>query len=246
MSLRPDAFDFDDQDGSDQILKALAEASVAWQSPDQLASTLGWKRSRVADRLVDLEDRGLVETWDLEEDLYTVLTPLGAQRMGVRLVEGGTETPLYWEPIASPEPRPARARLTCCKAASADGAFVVDPNPSAEAMAEHHEWTAASQRVNDPDRLPRPTQLVGLSQVGWPGPSQVEPHQPCPVCQDRPLSLSSYCLYCDRWGADAILQKLTGPASPDPDPAPTVVEPRSRRATTGRPSRRRPVTARAV
>jgi hypothetical protein len=62
---------------------------------------------------------------------------------------------------------------------------------------------ALPKRVED---LPRPGGFLGLGPKPWPGPVARDANAVCPVCGNQPLRPHLYCLYCDRWGMDELLE----------------------------------------
>lgn len=110
------------------VLDAVASGELAYRTPAAVAAELGRDPDRVADALAELEEAGLVVTWEpppvavVEGDdrprlveypaagPFVTLTPAGALAAGVVLVEDGgwlNESP-RWARQGEPEPPPPR------------------------------------------------------------------------------------------------------------------------------------------
>ena len=171
------------------------------------------------------------------------LSPLAAERLGVRIVEvGAAETP-RWAPAGDPEPPAPRSRHVCVGERGASLEFVPDPAMPPEMAAERAERAeraAARPRPvlpanpADPrlDDAPRPSLLLGLGLTPWPGPGGPF-GPPCPACGDRALRRHVYCLVCDRWGSDAASGAA---ATPDLEPEKARARPPARTRSRNEPS----------
>jgi hypothetical protein len=199
-----------------KVLDFLVEAPVALQSAEDIARALLWNVEETKDLLCDMDIAGWISVWDTEPRLLITLSTLAAHRYQVVLVELGPDEVPRWSLPGQPDPVPPRAKnvSSCELHATQDQA--PDPNPGpdlvleraeelAERAARYREFLAATCLVKD---LPPPCHFLGQSLTPWPGPPQSNLPQRCPVCADRPLQPHVYCLYCNRWGLDEVLQKL--------------------------------------
>ena len=214
------------------VVNALIAAPVAWLSPAELADALGRGVQETTDLLCDLDLAGWLAVWDGESGPVVTLSPLGAERMGVRLVEEGFDVTPRWAQVGDPEPHAPRSTNLCASARSATLAFVPDPAPEpGEAAARGERAAVVAARVvlkttgGEPearaaklpraDDLPHPSVLLGVGLTPWPGPGQeIDQDATCPACGSRRLRSHMYCLYCDRWGLDHLTSSL--PESPSP------------------------------
>jgi hypothetical protein len=209
------------------VLNALVEAAVAWQSPEEIAGTIECGIEETTDLLCDLDLAGWIEVWDGASGPLVTLSPLGAERMGVRLVEIGPDATPRWAPVSDPEPPAPPSTHVCASGRAASLDFVADSAPEPVEMAARSERAAAVFRAvaelrvhvlprspnvaGHPDDWPLPSLLLGVGLTPWPGPGQ-EPDREatCPVCGSRRLGPHMYCLYCDRWGLDCLLMANPG------------------------------------
>jgi hypothetical protein len=195
------------------VVKALVRAPVAWQTPDDLAAALGWNAEQTTDVLALLDAAGWVEVWEREPGPVVTLSPLGAERLGVRLMERGAEETPRWIGVGEPDQSPLRAKNVCSYLRAANLDFVADPllPPDLAVEAAEHVTTflcsAQTERfdLHVCDELPKPTLLLGQSLTPWPGPGH-ERDAICPACGTAELMPHMYCLYCDRWGLDDLMQ----------------------------------------
>jgi hypothetical protein len=223
------------------VLDALIQAPVAWQSPEEVAIAIGLGVDETTDILCALDLAGWVVVWDSTEGPYITLSPLGAERLAVRLVEVGPAGTLRWAPLGDPSPPEPRSKNVCVTDRAAYFEFVTDPTESpADAISRFESLPArpgtarkGAAGLARPDDLPRPTQLVGVGLTPWPGPvHNAEELATCPVCGSRKLLPQMYCLYCDRWGLDRLL-----PDSPDKDHSASVSASASARPDSPKPAR---------
>ncbi len=187
-----------------RVLGALVAGPDAWSTPASLAQALGREESATTDLLADLDDGGWLAVWERDDSPTPLVTlsPLGADRLGVRLVESGPEELARWSSAGDPEPPTPRARHVCARGRGADLAFVPDPHPSPDQAAALAD-TPARPAGHNGRSWPYPTMLIGQGLTPWPGPSPgPTPAAPCPACRDRRLVPHAYCLRCDRWGRD--------------------------------------------
>jgi hypothetical protein len=205
-----------------QIMWVLVRGSVAWQTPTALAAAIGWNIEPTMDVLAMLDDAGWIEVWDKDEEPTITLSPLGAERLGVRLVEIGAALTPRWIDIGDPDPRPPAAKRVCGTARAAALHYVIDPHPSPLAVAEKAEDLVRHNKLRLPYQrarfwfehdAPWPTTLLGLGLTQWPGPGR-DPDEECPACGNLALKPSMYCLCCDRWGLDGIFPTVMAPRKP--------------------------------
>lgn len=191
------------------ILAAILRGPVGWILPTELARDLDWETGVVLDALADLDADGWLEVHEEESGPSLALSTLGAERLGVKLIEVGDRQELRWASVGDPEPPMPRARHVCSSDRAALFDFALDPDLSPDEQAELAEESAETARRSEenpnPRRtLPRPVLLIGESLTPWPGPKRAA-HPPCPACGGKPLAPHSYCLCCDRWGLDRLL-----------------------------------------
>jgi hypothetical protein len=191
-------------DPKQRALRTLIAAPVAWQGPAELAEALGWTLEATNDLLADLHVEGWVDIWKRENQLSVTLSTLGAERLGVRLVEYGPAQSLRWWPIGDPDPPAPRARNVCSQVESAALEFVLDPHagPDEEVLAWEEPPTETQRET-----WSRPSLLIGVGLTPWPGPG-TNVGESCPACRQQDLAPHMYCLYCDRWGLDATLTRM--------------------------------------
>ena len=202
-----------------RLLQAIVSAPLAWQTPAKLATLLGLDVGAASDALADLEVSGWIDPWEMGDTLYVTLSPGGADRLRVRLVMIGRSDAMRWASIDDPEPLPPRASGRHVGLSALD--FVADPAPgpdmaldAAERATRISSEKKAAGNAAWIDLLPRPSRLLGSGLTPWPGPRR-DPAHVCLGCGSLPLSESSYCLVCDRWGLDhclaAIKTRVAGP-----------------------------------
>lgn len=197
-----------------RVFKALTEAPLAWQGPDDLAEALDWDLETTLDHLADLDVAGWLEVWELDEGPTVTFSPLAAGRLGLKLVEEGRDESPRWWPAGDPEPPRPRARNVCNTEKGADLDFVVDPGPGPLDLVLRFDapGSGPSSKPGTSPAVPRPRLMVGTGQTPWPGPAAIlDPV--CPVCLGLPLATSAYCIYCDRWGLD---HSLDGESTDEP------------------------------
>ncbi len=184
------------------LLGALMGGPIAWRSPRELAEALGRDEGDTTDLLASMDEDGWLGVWEIDGEVFVTLSALGAERLGVRLVESAEDHAPRWSPRGNPEPPTPRARNVCTLARAADLAFVIDPSPSPDLAAQRTEAVARRALAPDAtDNLPWPTLLLGQGLTPWPGPGR-DPLAPCPACRSAALRPHVYCLCCDRWGLD--------------------------------------------
>jgi hypothetical protein len=198
------------------ILDAVIDAPVAWQTPGMLAAALGWDVDEATDLLCTLDVEGWIVVWETDEGPLITLSPLGAERLNVHLVEIGRQEIPRWARPDDPTPPLPRAKRVSWSARNASLHRLIAPDAAPEVSAEFSEVSENLRvrarslglkhriptRVED---LPPPGGFLGLGPKPWPGPLARGANAVCPVCGDQPLSPHLYCLYCDRWGMDEML-----------------------------------------
>lgn len=201
------------------LMNALLGATLAWQTPAQLADALGNELEETLDLLCNLDEIGWLEVWDCEDGPLITLSPIAAARLCVRIVEVGPgETP-RWAGSGDPDPPPRRAKGVFLSVRGAELEYVVDPISLVEIDIDIDEnRTEPSQEESRSNRRYseglRPRLLLGQGLTPWPGPTAVR-NERCPACLGQLLQPFMYCLCCDRWGRDrpdAIVAK-TGQAN---------------------------------
>ena len=196
------------------VLRAITDAPVAWQTPEELASRLGFDPDQTNDLLADLDVEGWISAWEPEGRMVVTLTTLGADRLKVHLVEYGGLGTLRWAGIGEPEPPQPRSRIA--RGGDSDLTFfdtIADPTPPPDIQAElaeimpEVEVSADGRPQFDLRDLPKPTILLGLGMAPWPSHNGGESHGACPICGTRALHPKAYCLWCDRWGLDPLMAR---------------------------------------
>ena len=176
------------------VVEALLSASVAWRSPAHLAAGSGLPLPAVFCALADLEADEWICHWETEDELTVTLTPIGAARLGVRLIEVGHNEHPRWTNIESPDPPLPKA-----KGIFRDyQALALIPDPRSEVSLDEE---AELVPVADP---------AGCPGLGSPGAPDAQPHrhlehgdpghlrapgEPCPACGSA-LSKRAGCPYC--------------------------------------------------
>ena len=226
-------------EASRAVIRALLEAPLAWQTPAELARSLGGDLEETTDCVATLDAEGWLVAWDGCDGPgpAVTLSAEAASRLDARLVERGPDEMPRWATRDQDDP-PARRALGVFRgerAASLE--MVVDPRMPPDAAMEAAEDAAG--RLADPDpahartaarvaRMPRPTLLLGTGLSPWPGPDAARASGgSCPVCGDRPLKPTMYCLSCDRWGLD---HRIEDEAIVERPPIPDLREPADAKA----------------
>ena len=204
------------------VLSALIGAPVGWRTPEELASDSGLDLSTISEALVDLDIAGWIHPWELAGKTLATLSPAGAERLRVRLIQVGRSDSMRWASIDDPEPPPPRPSGRCSFIHPEALARLLDPTPGAEAVAiiaeslaklarrkpaEVDPAAAAAAREQRLAMVPRPTRLLGQGLTPWPGPA-IAASGLCPGCSAHSLAANEYCLVCDRWGLDGLLATL--------------------------------------
>lgn len=208
-----------------RVIEALLKAPLAWQSPEQLASAMGFGVEETTDVLADLDASGWLTAWERRFDVVVTLSVEAAAKLGVRLVESGRGEDPRWAALGDPEPPMPRASGVFRDERAASLERVVDPSPMpdeaverAEEAIERSEASADARRRAFLESLPAPTLLIGLGLSPWPGPGDGRKAS-CPACGSKRLKPSMYCLYCDRWGLDHLIRDEPPPRARAPRPA---------------------------
>jgi hypothetical protein len=198
------------------ILDALIAAPIACQSPAQVAEALGSDVEETTELLSRMDLEGWIDVWDGDAGPIVTLTPLAAERLQVVLVEYGPDETPRWARAGEPVPPPPRAKHVCRSERHASLEGLIDPDPPPDVVAERAERSAVlvaslpGRRLPPAgaEGLPRPTLLLGQGLTPWPGPGQ-STDVDCPSCGNRPLLPHVYCICCDSWGLDPLLEELT-------------------------------------
>jgi hypothetical protein len=203
------------------VLDFLVEAPVAWQSIAQIARALVWGVEETTDLLSDMDVAGWISVWVLEPEPLITLSTLAAYHYQVVLVELGPEEFPRWSLAGEPDPIPPRAKNVASCEYHARQDKLLDPGPAPDLAMEQAEIQARraaryrrhlAETCCEADDLPLPCHLLGQSLTPWPGPPRADGSALCPVCAGRPLLPHVYCLYCNRWGLDDVLDKLVAQA----------------------------------
>lgn len=227
---------------SRQLLEALIGGPKAWQTPDAVAEALGLGVEETTDLLCELDMAGWLVVWDGEdapgrcEGPVVCLSPLGAERLGVRLVEVGPKAVPAWARLGDVDPLPPRGPLDAQRVRPLNLERAPDPFPGPEQAAILAERSAAQfaaqERLGRDERgsfsPPSPSHLIGVGLTPWPGPSQTPgPDRKgiCPACGGRPLRSHMYCLCCDNWGFDGVVDRPGPTDSPSPRPPADAPDP---------------------
>jgi hypothetical protein len=174
------------------VLCALLNGGCDFLSLSHLAEKVSAGYEQVQDTLLGLDVEGFIEFWEREEGLAFTLSPLGAERLDMRLVEVDDDRSM-WILRGDPDPPLPRAKGVMRQDVTLD--FFEDVTPQTKAPA----WVG--KRLFDPTGLPYPT--IFLTKNGH------TPHQggTCDSCGGEPLQEYMYCLKCDRWGLDGMYVK---------------------------------------
>ena len=225
-----------------RVLRTIVSAPIAWLAPIQIAVRLGGDRDKTLDAVADLDAAGWLEPWELEGDIYVILTPRAAEHLGVRLAPGGRSDTMRWVSIDETEPCP---RVPGRGQGDVDALDLIPdsaPGPEAEAVAAERAERIArhpdrSGDASDLSTLPRPSILLGSGLTPWPGP-RMHPGHACPGCGSKPIAEKAYCLVCDRWGLDHLLMASRGKVPPVRPSRPTPNQPRDVTAQAARAARK--------
>lgn len=81
-----------------EVLAAVAGGPLPWREPGHIAVALGWRYADTVAALEGLLAEGLVERWDIlwRPEPYWTLSPLGAEAIGLDLVELGHDSAPVW------------------------------------------------------------------------------------------------------------------------------------------------------
>jgi hypothetical protein len=190
------------------VLNALAGRRRVVVPVEHLGTSLGLGPEALEGALRSLQGLGLVYLWqEGPGGRSACLTPLAAERTGLKLVAG------QWRPKSAREPAaPQRKRTRTISEADLPQRREADSSlPYAlEEMSDRRAIDPASvvdvmdaRPIKDGYRTDyiankptNPTLLLGL-RLQWP----VAPAEVCPGCGGRRLPVYGYCLLCDRSGA---------------------------------------------
>lgn len=184
------------------ILHAIVRGVRAWSTPAELARATGLEVDTTLDQVADLDQAGWVACWDRPDGPVVTLTPLAAERLGVRILEVGRDLMPRWDrPEVWTVDRPVRASVDRGRPETHwPDRIDPGPGPAEQAIAAEELLATTGPRRGDIDTSPRLSVLIAASLTPWPGPTAAA--SCCPGCGGRPLRAWEYCLYCDRWGLD--------------------------------------------
>jgi hypothetical protein len=195
----------------DATLRLLAGQRSAVVPLAELPAVLGRGEAEAIDLAADLEADGWVEVWD---DRGVILSPMGADRLGVELqpVDERDPSRCRWVVRGSARDRPPpRGKSVPALAESVvwpgvdggEGGHGFDGLADVKAIDPARDATDSDpgRRVRLTGR-PGPLRLLGTEQP-WPLDSA-----PCGGCQGRPLKPRECCLWCLRSGFDAVLPSV--------------------------------------
>lgn len=220
------------------MLDSLAAAAWLRISTDHrvMVSTSGLD----AEAVESLAASGLISVCAWEGGEVATLSPLAAERLGVRISSTSGGGWVWTSKDARVQRRRPRKGRT--KTETLDAEAVADPGLTAEDFAvlnERIEAYAVEGRANRRQRLddeqltgrhlPRPAVILTGSDSSWA--EFVRPRGVCSVCLGLPLGPSTYCLRCDRWGLDWLLARIKA--------AEARAEKRAKEAAKFKPKRKR-------
>ena len=190
------------------LAQAIVNTRLTAPTVARLAEWLGTDELEVERLIVAAFDAGEVEPWPDKDDRVT-LTPLSAERLGVRLnVEGERwiyrKTEDRKERQTAKERRVIPATVACV---GMEGLVCSRPTPLEELVRAEDR---ASRRVEGglfrpADAVPLPTVLLGERLI-WP--VRLLASGGCPACMGRPKH-NEYCLVCDRYGREWMLPAVS-------------------------------------
>jgi hypothetical protein len=227
------ASDFPDFPTSADLVAELARRRRISVPIGDLAGALGVTPGDLLSVLARAVASGEAEAWDRESGVCASLTPLSAERAGLKVSPCGDR----WVPVRSREPRRLRrpSKVGALVTLETDTlirdqpwafrlADMVSPESSTDAMvegssdSERGDWIYRDHEGKLTGPLPRMRLLLGLGIVGWPVADSDS--SACPACHGRPLSPVACCLLCHRSGMDHLLPPMRKPpAAPKPGKA---------------------------
>jgi len=200
------------------VSKALIGAPSAWQTPKQIGQAIGVTVVDAIEILALLERSHLVDFWASHDPPVVTLSPLGASRLGVRLVETRRAEIFRW----SRESVTARSRKAPSRA-QVKATEEHERRLEAASLDPHDHVAEVDQVLDEQGRrdrrrrrarreLPRPTLLlIGDPLIPW---HEIElPGPDCPTCGGLELGRSTYCLRCSRWGFEIVRHARKRPPS---------------------------------
>ncbi len=194
------------------IVRAMALGEVAWQDAYEIAEVLGWSLDSVQDEIAILDDQGWLEVWERPDapTPFVTFSPLGATRLGLRLIEvGPTELP-RWAYPSEPDPPLLKAKGVSIDPLAAGLVNVIDDTPGPHELSERSDTrllkVAPDASPVNINALPLPIFFRGQNQT-WHGAHRADARHRCPGCRCHPLGPREYCLVCDRWGLDYLISK---------------------------------------
>lgn len=199
--------------GWPEIVRALIAGPGAWASVPELAERLRIAEASADSRCRALDGAGWLSTFEFDSiDVWT-FSSLAAERLQLRLEPLADSAGEKW--VRGPEGPALRSKHGGPSVGIA--ALAVDPSPGPAEIVETaelvvREWARRGERGSiDPNRVPWPTVILTGSATTWderyaaPG-RQLTPAIHCSCCKLRPLSRSTICLRCFRWGWDHFFE----------------------------------------
>lgn len=199
------------------IITAIINSGNDSITPAFICDKIQCPENVVFDCLADMEDKGLVQTWEDDGKLKVTLSPLSAERNNVHLVSK-SETAYSWALVGDPLPRP-RNRFSNTRDFSEMDSFIIGDVDTPDNIVELSEEVGTLSAIPEEKRktlpklnwqgvrrlddsaLPYPTVLLGAGSALW---DNVK-HDVCPGCGGRQLEAYEFCLRCDNWGMDRFL-----------------------------------------
>jgi len=114
----------------EEVLAALAAGPLPWCKTAQVAFAMGWHFAETGEVLARLSAEGIVTDWRVpwhrdDAEHWWILTPLGAELLGVGLVERGPSELPSWQERSRPVPATIQPR-----------------DPALDGRGYGHDWTS--------------------------------------------------------------------------------------------------------
>lgn len=209
------------------VANALVDAPCAWLAEGALAAALRADPAELSVAVAGLVAGRLLDRWNRPDGPVVILTALGAQQLGVRLVEVPGAQLYRWSRDAASvrSTRPTRRSIERTEAHDAALRQVPDRRPRPAVRGDppkpavlltghglvpwHEDRSAARPDVRcvscRPQRRRRrsaPAVVVSACRRCGLGLRRRPRLAACPGCHGRKLPAQWYCLRCDRWGMD--------------------------------------------
>ena len=184
---------------------ALASSGPAIVGMKSLSDRLGWVQDRLEDALADAEEAGDIQSLESPEgELVCCLTPIGAERLGVKL-----DRKSRWIPRGEEE-RPFRIAHARTEEVADEGKLALTPANEPQAWFRAHVYETAAKLL----QIPR---FVFVGDGNWPlrdtaiveipiGDEKIRDlvvtGSHCPVCGRARLDRTEtrgHCCVCERW-----------------------------------------------